>query len=61
MGRRSKQSARFLGPRPLSYHKNSEVYTFRWKTEPAWRGTCRLFTFHLDDGTVEQIAFRFAG
>jgi hypothetical protein len=43
----------------LSYRSNADEYALTWKTVKSWRGSCRLLTVHLDDGTVHQAAFNF--
>jgi hypothetical protein len=34
-------------------------YTYVWKTNPAWAGTCRKFVLTLSDGTTHEALFRF--
>jgi zinc carboxypeptidase len=34
-------------------------YTYTWKTEKAWEGTCREFVMTLVDGSVHTAQFRF--
>lgn len=43
----------------LSYDSASDSYVYAWKTDRAWRGTCRLLTMRLKDGTDHQALFRF--
>jgi Tol biopolymer transport system component len=47
------------GVSTLSYDAATDSYTYVWKTEKAWAGTCRQFTMKLDDGTVHQANFKF--
>jgi hypothetical protein len=34
-------------------------YTYNWKTNPAWAGTCRKFVLTLSDGSTHEALFRF--
>jgi hypothetical protein len=34
-------------------------YTYVWKTDPAWAGTCRRFILTLSDGSTHEALFRF--
>ncbi|HEX2251032.1 MAG TPA: PxKF domain-containing protein [Gemmatimonadales bacterium] len=43
------------GLRSLGYS-----YTYVWKTNPSWAGTCRKFILTLIDGSVHEALFRFA-
>ena len=40
---------------------SGEKYTYVWKTDPSWTGTCRKVTLTLVDGSVHEALFRFAG
>jgi hypothetical protein len=42
----------------LSYDPVSGVYTYAWKTERAWAGTCRELTVRLDDGQERTARFQ---
>jgi hypothetical protein len=42
------------GLRSLGYS-----YTYVWKTNPSWAGTCRKFVLTLIDGSVHEALFRF--
>ena len=44
---------------PLSYNSRVDQYTYTWKTEKAWAGTCRLLTVKLVDGAVHTAKFNF--
>jgi hypothetical protein len=35
-------------------------YTFVWKTNSGWAGTCRKFVLTLSDGSTHKALFRFA-
>ncbi|HEX6711326.1 MAG TPA: PxKF domain-containing protein, partial [Rubrobacter sp.] len=45
----------------LSYDATADQYTYVWKTQKAWAGTCRQFTMKLDDGTTHSADFKFRG
>jgi hypothetical protein len=47
------------GSRDLSYKKNTEEYTYIWKTEKAWAGSCRQLILKLNDGTEHLAYFEF--
>jgi dipeptidyl aminopeptidase/acylaminoacyl peptidase len=47
------------GSSSLSYDAATDQYTYVWKTEKAWAGTCRTLVVKLDDGTYHQANFRF--
>lgn len=43
----------------LIYDPASGRYHFNWKTEKAWKGTGRLLTMTLDDGSTHTVTFLF--
>ena len=43
----------------LTYDPDSDQYTYVWKTEKAWAGTCRVLSLQLVDGTEHLAAFQF--
>ena len=43
----------------LNYAKGADQYTFAWKTDKSWAGTCRVLILVLRDGTVHTAAFQF--
>jgi hypothetical protein len=43
----------------LSYNPTTQVYTYAWKTNRAWAGTCRQLIVRLNDGTEHVAYFRF--
>lgn len=47
------------GQSGLMYAGASDTYTYLWKTEREWAGTCRRLTVRLDDGTDHTADFRF--
>jgi Tol biopolymer transport system component len=47
------------GDSGLSYDAATGQYTYVWKTEKGWDGTCRQFVLKLDDLTVHRANFEF--
>ena len=47
------------GGSSLSYDATTDRYSYVWKTNKAWKGTCRMFVLKLDDGTEHLAKFRF--
>jgi hypothetical protein len=47
------------GNSSLNYDVASDTYTYVWKTENKWAGTCRVLTVQLNDGTQHLAYFRF--
>jgi PKD repeat protein/lysophospholipase L1-like esterase len=47
------------GSSTLTYDAVSGRYTYVWKTDSAWGGTCRRLTVTLDDGSTHAALFRF--
>ena len=47
------------GKSSLSYDATTSTYTYVWKTEKAWAGTCRQLTVTLIDGSSHQALFDF--
>jgi hypothetical protein len=43
----------------LTYDAATKTYTYNWKTNKAWAGTCRQFTLKLIDGTSRTADFKF--
>jgi hypothetical protein len=52
---------RFAGGTPLRYTHHGERYSYLWKTERDWAGTCRQFILKLSDGSYHRADFRFFG
>lgn len=46
-------------PSGLSYNPATGQYTYVWKTEKGWAGSCRQFKLRLTDGTDHYANFRF--
>ena len=47
------------GESGLSYDATTGEYTYVWKTNKAWSGTCRQVAVKLDDTTVHRAYFEF--
>jgi|GEM_PF-670554 len=47
------------GGSTLSYDASGDQYSYVWKTEKAWAGTCRQLVVTLNDGTVHRANFKF--
>ena len=47
------------GSSGLSYTVGSDQYNYVWKTDKAWRGTCRILVVRLIDGSEYYAKFRF--
>jgi hypothetical protein len=47
------------GSSSLSYDAVSGTYTYVWKTDKAWAGTCRELTLKFNDGTTRKADFKF--
>jgi len=43
----------------LTYDAATDTYTYVWKTDKAWAGSCRTLNVALSDGTVHTASFRF--
>jgi hypothetical protein len=47
------------GTSSLSYDATSDTYTYIWKTDKTWAGTCRALVVKLADGTTKTANFQF--
>jgi CSLREA domain-containing protein len=47
------------GNSALSYDATTDTYTYVWKTEKAWAGTCRRLIVAFGDGSVRTADFAF--
>lgn len=47
------------GQSGLSYNVSTDQYTYIWKTDKSWKGTCRQLTLKLDDDTEHSANFKF--
>ncbi|MFN8491593.1 MAG: PxKF domain-containing protein [Caldilineaceae bacterium] len=45
----------------LQYDPTTQTYTYVWKTDKAWAGTCRTLLVKLIDGTTHTASFQFNG
>lgn len=43
----------------LTYDASTDRYSYVWKTNKAWKGTCRILTVRLADGTDHFATFSF--
>ena len=43
----------------LTYDPSNDRYTYVWKTQKQWAGTCRELTVELVDGTSHTALFTF--
>jgi hypothetical protein len=53
------QPTQAAGKSGLAYDSASDQYTYVWKTEKTWAGTCRYLSLQLIDGTEHRAAFHF--
>jgi len=47
------------GGSSLSYDAAGDRYSYVWKTEKSWKGTCRILALRLKDGRDHFAKFRF--
>jgi hypothetical protein len=47
------------GSSELTYDVSTDRYTYVWKTETSWAGTCRQLMVKLNDGAEHPALFRF--
>jgi hypothetical protein len=47
------------GRSSLSYDAATDTYTYVWKTEKSWEGTCRWLIVKLNDGSDHVAFFQF--
>jgi hypothetical protein len=47
------------GASGLTYDAATDTYTYVWKTDKSWAGTCRQLTVRLSDGTDHIAQFKF--
>lgn len=43
----------------LQYDASTDTYTYVWKTDKAWAGTCQKFILGLNDGSTHTATFQF--
>jgi hypothetical protein len=46
------------GQSTLQYDASLDQYTYVWKTDKAWAGTCRQLEVKLTDGTSHRASFK---
>ena len=54
------ESTLTAGNSGLGYDASTGTYTYTWKTERNWAGSCRQLLVLLDDGMLHVATFRFA-
>lgn len=47
------------GGSSLTYDASTDLYTYVWKTDKSWAGTCRQLVLKLTDGTYHRANFQF--
>ena len=47
------------GGSSLQYDATSDVYTYVWKTEKGWAGSCRQLVIQFTDGSMAYAYFKF--
>lgn len=47
------------GSSSLTYDALTDTYTYIWKTDKAWAGSCRQLVIELSDGTFHRANFQF--
>ena len=47
------------GASTLSYSAGSDTYQYVWRTDKAWKGSCRMLTLTFGDGSEAQALFQF--
>ena len=47
------------GGSSLTYDPVSDTYSYVWKTDKSWAGTCRQLVLAFADGSVERATFKF--
>jgi hypothetical protein len=52
------ESTNSAGGHGLAYDPETQQYIYVWKTDSAWKGTCRSLTIRLDDGTERIVRFQ---
>jgi len=56
---RNVQQTVTAGESSLTYDPSRDQYTYVWKTDKSWGGTCRQVIVQLTDGTHHVAKFRF--
>jgi hypothetical protein len=53
------EPTRPTGKSGLSYNAATDTYSYNWKTQKAWKGTCRQFDLGLNDDSDHLAIFTF--
>jgi hypothetical protein len=53
------EATRTAGGTGLSYRRGADQYSYIWKTEKAWAGSCRQLMVGLTDGSIHMALFKF--
>jgi hypothetical protein len=53
------QETMAAGNSSLSYNVSTDQYSYTWKTDKSWKGTCRMLVVRLNDNTEHLAKFRF--
>jgi probable HAF family extracellular repeat protein len=53
------QATNTAGGSSLTYDPSTDQYTYTWKTDKSWGGTCRQLIVQLTDGTTHVANFHF--
>ena len=48
------------GAATLSFDPGSARYQYVWKTDKAWKGTCRQLVVRFQDGSIQRATFKFS-
>ena len=47
------------GVSSLQYSSSNDQYTYVWKTDRSWAGTCRVLVLTFNDGSQQRANFQF--
>ena len=53
------EPAELVGKGGVKYDPSTDTYSFNWKTDRAWKDSCRVFVVGLKDGTNLTVGFQF--
>ena len=56
---RSVKATVSAGSSSLAYDAASETYSYVWKTDKAWKGSCRQLVLGFADGSFQRANFMF--
>ena len=57
-GSRALEEVATPGSSGLSYDAATDTYSYVWKTNKSWAGTCRMLTVKLADGSIHVAYFK---